>query len=60
MKLGYKCLIIKNKNTIKYLKSCKSKAVHNINNDIRTLKRKNRILRFSQLITLLKSVKDRM
>ena len=58
--LGYKCLIIKNENAIKYLKRCKSQIVHDFNSDIRSLERQNRILRFRQLVTLLKSVNKRM
>ena len=59
--LGYKCLIIKNENAIKYLKHCKSQAIKDFNSNIRSLERQNRILRFRQLFALLKSgVKDVM
>ncbi len=53
---GYKCLIIKNTNAIKYLKRCKSQAVKDFDSNIRALQHQNRIYRFRQIVTLLKSV----
>lgn len=53
---GYKCLIIKNKNAIEYLKRCKSQAVKDFDSNIKALQHQNRIYRFRQIVTLLKSM----